>query len=528
MASNISLARSVLQLLAGQGVREIVLCAGARNSPLVCLLEQANNIKIHFFFEERSAGFFALGRILSQRAPVAVVTTSGTAAAELLPATIEAHYSGLPLIAVTADRPRIYRGTGAPQAIEQVDLLRTFTETVLDIDLTSETPTLAGWSQQRPVHLNVCFDEPLLDEPLMPWDWQYLNSPSYHSHEMNLIQQQAMRDFLSRVKKPLVILSSLSVQEKQQVYEFLLRWRLPVYAEATSGLREQPSIQSFSLHSGEEGVSRLLSQGTFDGIIRIGGVPTLRGWRDLEKKFLLIPVLNISGLGFSGLAREKQSAIALSEGLSFLHEYARFPSANEGWKNWDLEKSTQLQNLLQAYPLAEPSLIRDLSQLISINSTLYIGNSLPIREWDLAASREYSHKVFANRGANGIDGQISTFLGLAVPDQQNWGLFGDLTTLYDLSGPWALRQLVNTRVQMVVINNRGGQIFSRLFKSAQVRNEHDLDFSHWAKMWRLEYLTWDSIPDNYTGNESTVIELRPDPLSTAHFWREYDLLWKIP
>jgi 2-succinyl-5-enolpyruvyl-6-hydroxy-3-cyclohexene-1-carboxylate synthase len=113
------LLQQTLQTLADLGVREVCVAAGARNAPLVAALLNSRGVKIWNFFEERSAAFFALGRIMADRQPVAVVTTSGTAAAELLPATIEAHYQGLPLVLVTADRPKSYRGSGAPQAIEQ-------------------------------------------------------------------------------------------------------------------------------------------------------------------------------------------------------------------------------------------------------------------------------------------------------------------------------------------------------------------------------------------------------------------------
>src|SRR5262249_9638323 len=102
--------------------REWCACAGARNSPLFLELLERGDLHTFRFFEERSAAFFALGRIQATGRPVAVLTTSGTAAAELFPAVIEAHYTGAPLVAVTADRPRRYRGTGAPQSIEQVDL----------------------------------------------------------------------------------------------------------------------------------------------------------------------------------------------------------------------------------------------------------------------------------------------------------------------------------------------------------------------------------------------------------------------
>jgi 2-succinyl-5-enolpyruvyl-6-hydroxy-3-cyclohexene-1-carboxylate synthase len=159
--TNMSVAQSVLDRLRSFGVREIVVCAGARNAPFVDLLSRDSGFKVYSFFEERSASFFALGRMQSERAAVAIVTTSGTAAAELLPAAIEADYQRLPLVLVTADRPRRYRGSGAPQTIVQTGLYSHYVE--WSCDLEREPAPDFKVSGTRPVHFNVCFDEPLLD-----------------------------------------------------------------------------------------------------------------------------------------------------------------------------------------------------------------------------------------------------------------------------------------------------------------------------------------------------------------------------
>jgi 2-succinyl-5-enolpyruvyl-6-hydroxy-3-cyclohexene-1-carboxylate synthase len=158
--NNLDFARAVLERCREFGVREIVVCAGARNAPFVHLLGRQEEFAVYSFFEERGASFFALGRMLDSGRPVAVITTSGTAAAELLPAAIEADYQRLPLVLVTADRPRRYRGTGAPQTIVQTGLYSHYVEWSGDFE--NEAPPKIAASGRRPVHLNVCFDEPLL------------------------------------------------------------------------------------------------------------------------------------------------------------------------------------------------------------------------------------------------------------------------------------------------------------------------------------------------------------------------------
>lgn len=147
---NIERASRLIEEVRAAGAAEFCVCAGSRNSPLLAVLGKSD-ARLFSFVDERSAAFFALGRIKLHGAPVVVVTTSGTAVAELLPATIEAYYSGLPLVLLTADRPARFRGTGAPQSIEQLEIFGPYAET-----------SLSMWTGLRPLHLNLEFDEPLL------------------------------------------------------------------------------------------------------------------------------------------------------------------------------------------------------------------------------------------------------------------------------------------------------------------------------------------------------------------------------
>jgi 2-succinyl-5-enolpyruvyl-6-hydroxy-3-cyclohexene-1-carboxylate synthase len=149
--TNIGRARELVDRLRALGVGEFCVCAGSRNSPLLAVLG-SSGARLYSFVDERSAAFFALGRIKLHGRPVAVVTTSGTAVAELLPAAVEAHYSSLPLVLVTADRPARFRGTGAPQCIEQEGIFGPYAAREFD--------------DTRPVHFNIEFDEPLIDDPV--------------------------------------------------------------------------------------------------------------------------------------------------------------------------------------------------------------------------------------------------------------------------------------------------------------------------------------------------------------------------
>lgn len=152
----------ILQSLIEKGLTDICLCPSSRNGPFVAALENDNRFKVYYWPEERSAAFFALGRSRALDRPAAVITTSGTAVAELYAAAMEGYYSAAPLVLITADRPRKFRGTGAPQSCEQVGVFGLYTP--FNIDLAKgERCDLSHWTMKSPAHINVCFEEPILD-----------------------------------------------------------------------------------------------------------------------------------------------------------------------------------------------------------------------------------------------------------------------------------------------------------------------------------------------------------------------------
>ncbi len=163
MTYNAQLAGETLSHLVALGVESFVVCAGARNAPIVTSLlavEAEKELQVFHHFDERSAAFFALGLAKSSGVPAAVLTTSGTAVAELHGAVIEAFYAGIPLIAVTADRPPSFRGSGAPQAIEQAGIFGPCAPIALDVQQLVDLSGVVAWNQREPLHINVCLEEP--------------------------------------------------------------------------------------------------------------------------------------------------------------------------------------------------------------------------------------------------------------------------------------------------------------------------------------------------------------------------------
>jgi len=298
-----------------------------------------------------------------------------------------------------------------------------------------------------------------------------------------------------------VIIGGLAPHHRPRVRELVLALNAPVYAEPLSGLREDRSLPL--IVSGE----RMIARGDFDGVIRIGNVPTLRFWRDLET--LDLPVEHYSDLPFTGLTRGEVKAI---EALPVMHG-----ERDRQFFAQDLDFATRFAQILDDEPESELSMIRALSRDLPQGTRIYLGNSLPIREWDLAATREArGYDYEANRGANGIDGQLSTFLGWCASERNNVCVIGDLTAIYDLGAPWIAPQL-DAAFRIVIVNNGGGRIFGRVsslraldsaLRERIIENAHDVRFEHWAKMWNID-----------------VTELRPDTEASRRVWQRYDELW---
>ncbi len=519
--ANSLLAAEVLAVLRSAGVRTLVVCPGGRNAPLVlCADASRDAFEVFNFFEERSAAFFALGRIRRDNRPAAVITTSGTAAAELLPAMLEAVHGGWPLIAVTADRPRRLRGTGAPQTIDQPPLFASARIPVIDVDAPGQLADLPRGA----VHLNVCFDEPLAGEAIglsageagktreqQPW----MTEDEAKSH---------WNEFFGRVRNPLVLVSSLTADEAHAVAPWLATLSSPLYLEEVSQLRGHRNLQEFGLQSGERILNSPECRAACDGVLRIGGVPTPRIWRDLEDDAR--PVLHVSRAPFPGLAR-KSAVVPLAHFRAFIDDEAPRGGDNAALFARDRSIAQATAELLAREPRCEASLVRAAADNLADNARILLGNSLAIREWDLAAPRVDSGRTFfGNRGVNGIDGLVSTALGLAGPDRPAAALIGDLSALYDMAGLWPAAQLDGADITLAVINNGGGKIFDRMFKNASFLNTHSLHFRGWAEMFGWHYDQVHAPGDTWPSRSPRLVEILPDTQATARFAEAYAVLWR--
>ncbi len=515
----------VLDEVVKAGVREFCLCPGSRNSPLINCIMASPGIKKYTWYEERSAAFFALGRARLTGSPVAVVTTSGTAAGELLPATMEAYYTGVPILLLTADRPRRFRGTGAPQTAEQKGLFGVYAHFSQDIE-GDENCNIEQWDYSGPAHLNICIEDP--------------KSYSSKYHDLSpLISQlkiastsppanpKGLNSFFESSSRPLVVVGALPKNEQESVISFLVRLNAPIYCEGSSGLREESRLDHLQIRN-EAFIWNLSKHNDYsiDGILRIGGVPVTRLWRDLEDCPNKLAQCSLSNVPFSGLSWGRHIQCLLSEFLPLYAIHHHWKCENfDAFRKADHEKSLAVMQLFKKYPTSEPALFHALSKQIPDHSMVYLGNSLPIREWDLAASKNLMDvEVLASRGLNGIDGQLSTFLGLCKEGSENWALVGDLTALYDFPALWILDILAGMKIRVVVINNGGGKIFARMYKDLVFQNLHHFDFEHFANAWKIPYYCFNGTVPTEVLPDQVFMEICPDPAASDSFWKEYNEL----
>lgn len=517
---NRSTVTQVLQAVIDTGVRNFCICPGGRNAQLISFIKLESDLHSLYFYDERSAAFFALGRAQATQSPVAVITTSGTAVAHLLPAAMEAYYSGIPLILITADRPRRFRGSNAPQTAEQVGIYGGYVS--FEIDIADDEPCdLSGWDRKSPLHINICLEEPN-NLPLPEYSGLSIRTLTETTPTPPLEDVTHTLDrFLTENNYPFVIVGKLPSSARETVAQFLLKLNAPVYLEAISGLREDSRLEKIAIRR-TEGIFKAAKQAGYpiDSILRIGGVPTFRLWRDIEELEGKIRVMSLNDVPFSGLSWGEITPIPLEP---FFSQYtpSRIFESNE-WQKADLAYRKRLLDLFEIEPTSEASLVHALSKAIPTESRIFLGNSLPIREWDLGATwKNRNYEFYATRGLNGIDGQTSTFYGLCTKEKPNWGIIGDLTALHDMSAPWILGNLSNISANLVIINNGGGKLFERIFKQKEIQNCHQTQFRPLADLWGLHYEKWTHIPNSCGIEAQRIIEIVPDQEASRRFWKGF-------
>lgn len=464
------------------GVRHACLAPGSRSAPLAMALARQGRIRLWVHIDERSCSFFALGLAKATETTVAILCTSGTAAAEFHPAVIEADLSRTPLLVLTADRPPELREVGANQAVDQARIYGSAVRWFFDPGPPADGPeAAAGWrrlaaravaetraAEPGPVHLNLPLREPLVGEPgetVAPTGepaLRVLRAPSPPTSEQISLAWAA----LNAARRPVLVAGEM--REGGALAAAAFRLGIPVLAEPTSQLRRPGAIASSDALLRDR---RFAATHAPDLVIRLGAQPTSKplfqwlaasgartllvdeaGWRDPD-----LAATDLLRCDAGALLGELAETTA--ERSSWLEE----------WRRADAAAQAGLEAGLAAAPLFEGSAVRELARQLPAGTDVFAGSSMPIRDVDsFWPAVDGGGRLIANRGASGIDGLVSTGLGAgAGSGRRNVVLLGDLSLYHDMNGLWAIRRHA-LKSLVVVLDNDGGGIFSFL---PQARHE---------------------------------------------------------
>jgi 2-succinyl-5-enolpyruvyl-6-hydroxy-3-cyclohexene-1-carboxylate synthase len=452
-----ALARAVVDALLGAGVRHVVLAPGSRNAPLSFALYDAaaaGALTLHTRIDERTAAFLALGIAKSSRRPAAVVSTSGTAAANLHPAVLEAAHAGLPLVAVTADRPARLRGTIANQTADQVGLFGSAVVTAADVvghaDILDGLDGLA----RGPVHLNV-----QLDEPLVPGDHA---APTAPEAETEADDREPSEPLVLERGPATVVLAGDDAGPSARLLAESADW--PLLAEPSSGARNGGHVvRTYRVLLGTPLAERI------ERAVVIGS-PTLS--RPVQR-LLARDGLDVVVRRPRGIWADRPHPVTLEHTGRFAVDAPDDPAWVQDWRAADRALSQRLDGLVAAEPELTPyDVAAAVNAALPAGGLLHVGASNPIRDLDLMA-KPYAvgerRLVIANRGLAGIDGTLSTAIGavLGRPHTTRAIVYvGDVTFLHDLTalviGPGEARP----DLTIVVANDNGGSIFATLEQGA--------------------------------------------------------------
>jgi 2-succinyl-5-enolpyruvyl-6-hydroxy-3-cyclohexene-1-carboxylate synthase len=496
------------------GVRNVVICPGSRSTPLAMAFAAQPDMRIWMQVDERSAAYFGLGMAKRLRQPVALLCTSGTAAANFMPAVVEAKLTHVPLLVLTADRPHELRDNGAPQSIDQNRLYGTYVKWFVEVALPEATNVALRYirtiavratasvqaNPAGPVHLNFPFREPLTPEPipdqslppvtqrdLVAWQGRPDNAPFVEVREAPPGAPAAttigyLVDMVRGARRGLIIVGpndDLALVEP--IVRLAHHLGYPILADPLSQLRcgDHEQVMVLSSYDAFLRIDSFIESAQPELILRFGAMPTSKPLLLYLKRYASCPLVIIDG--HDGWEEPTQLASELFHANPAVLCHALLdqreeiqPSVSQAWlTTWqDADKLTRqtLQHAIQDFnELFEGRVFTELTGLLPDGTTLYTGNSMPVRDLDTFFwCSERRIRIMGNRGASGIDGVVSSALGASAgagPNEPTVLVLGDLSFLHDLNGLLAAR-LHQLGLTIVLINNDGGGIFSFLPQAA--------------------------------------------------------------
>lgn len=486
------------------GLTDAVVCPGSRSTPLALGLARENRMALHVRIDERSAAFFALGIGLATRRPAVLVTTSGTAAAEVHAAVIEADLSRVPMIVCTADRPFELHDVGAPQTIEQQGLFGRSVRWAVSPGVPDEigqgtwrslasrlvAEAMAGPLGPGPVHANLAFREPLCEAASEPVPGRTNGRPWHRVGRSSRTLDPGTLGMLGGLVRPSakgVIIAGAGSGRPENLRRLATALGWPVIADPRSGARvpggpDAPTIASADALLRAEGFANTHVP---EIVLRLGeswASKALAGWLRATSANGSVQVLVDPDWAWRDPDHDAEVVVPADADEVIDALVARMPERGDpdrlAWaQQWaDAEASAQqaIERVLARHAEAtEPGVARSLFAWSPPGSTLVVSSSMPARdlEW-FASARSDPPRVLSNRGANGIDGVASTTLGVAAASAGTGGpvigLLGDLAFLYDSTALVHGRREPSLPAVLVVIDNGGGGIFSFLPQASEM------------------------------------------------------------
>lgn len=538
------------------GVRHAVFSPGSRSTTMAMLFKEHEGFETYMNIDERSASFMALGIAKAHKEPTVLVCTSGSAVAHYLPAILEAQYSGIPLIVLSADRPHTLLHVGAPQTVDQHKIFGTAVNYFEELAVPQESHYYtyprqvarkaymkAMDTKKGPVHINVPLFEPLVPE-LSRNHFEAGRSsfkvvkPNYSSvfgcdnrnnltHINNAIDiahgndgTKEINDLLKRYERILILAGpQIDIDEAETIRSFGEALQAPILADPLSNVRGcSTSKVVISTYDALLAGQALWHELKPDCVIQFGQIVVSKRVQQMIASWTDVEYIEVNPTMDSMNPTGKTTMHVQASIDVFTHLYGKNNNSDTYlniWRRLDQAGKKQLSLAIDEPHCFEGRTIRELQKQIPEDGQIFVANSMTIRDFDYFwFSGESKAVLYGNRGINGIDGTISTALGLAVNGRPTYLVTGDLSLFHDLNG-LAVAKTHNLNLTIILHNNDGGGIFEYLPQKGTKHFDYlfstsqGLDYSGAAKLYGCGY-TKISSPDELSsalakiGQESGV------------------------
>lgn len=521
------------------GVRHAVFSPGSRSTTMAMLFKEHEGFETYMNIDERSASFMALGIAKAHKEPTVLVCTSGSAVAHYLPAVLEAQYSGVPLIILSADRPHTLLHVGAPQTVDQHKIFGTAVNYFEELAVPQESHYYtyprqvarksymkAMDTKKGPVHINVPLFEPLVPEldskhfeagrsPFNVVKPHYSSGCNYDntsrtSHVSNTSSSKN-DSFLAKYKNILILAGpQVDVVEANSILSFATMLQAPILADPLSNVRR--SYNSVDSHSDKECIdtSKVIIS-TYDAfladkelwpilkpdcVIQFGQIVVSKRVQQMLASWDNVEYIEVNPTMDSMNPTGKTTMHVQASIDVFTHLYGKNNNSDKYLKLWqrlEQEGKKQLSTAIDEPHCFEGRTIRELQEHIPEDGQVFVANSMTIRDFDYFwFSGESKAVLYGNRGVNGIDGTISTALGLAANGRPTYLVTGDLSLFHDLNG-LAVAKTHNLNLTIILHNNDGGGIFEYLPQKGTKHFDYlfstsqGLDYSGAARLYGCGY-----------------------------------------